>query len=79
MNICECPVCDEQFELQTILEDHVFKHSTWIRQDENTSSKSGHKEIIDESSQCKQRAVTFASNASLNIHKNSYKFIFRSD
>ncbi|CAF4284914.1 unnamed protein product, partial [Rotaria sordida] len=36
MNILECPVCDEQFEAPTVLENHVFEHSTWIPKDDNT-------------------------------------------
>ena len=43
MSILECPVCDEQFEAPTILENHVFEHSTWIDENENTNTtyKSG--------------------------------------
>ncbi|CAF1338979.1 unnamed protein product [Rotaria sordida] len=81
MNILECPVCDEQFEAPTVLENHVFEHSTWIPKDDNTSTKSGlsinyasssYNDVIDGSLECKQCAVTFDSNASLSIHKKMF-------
>ncbi|CAF1413781.1 unnamed protein product [Adineta steineri] len=82
MSLLECPVCDEQFDAPIILENHVFEHSTWIDEDDNTNSKLGlsfddssssYTDLLDEQStkplECKQCTVTFASNASLNIHK----------
>jgi hypothetical protein len=86
MNILECPVCDEQFEAPIILENHVFEHSTWVVKDENINSKVGSSfddssssyiDLIDEPLECKQCTVTFASNASLNIHKKMCKIIFK--
>jgi len=87
MSLLECPVCDEQFDAPTILENHVFEHSTWI--DENENSKSGlnfddssssYTDLFDEpppvSLECKQCTVTFASNASLNMHKKMSKIIY---
>jgi hypothetical protein len=82
MNLLECPVCDEQFEAPTILENHVFEHSTWIDDNENTNSNSGlpfdddsssYTDLFDEPStvplECKQCTGTFTSSASLNMHK----------
>ncbi|CAF0810390.1 unnamed protein product [Rotaria sordida] len=82
MSLLECPVCDEQFDAPIILENHVFEHSTWIDENESTNSKLGlpfddssssYTDLLDEQSniplECKQCTVTFASNASLNIHK----------
>ena len=88
ISLLECPVCDEQFDAPTVLENHVFEHSTWIDLDENTSSKppglsfddssSSYTELLDEQPtiplECKQCTVTFASNASLNIHKKMSMF-----
>jgi hypothetical protein len=88
MNIFECPVCDEQFEAPTMLENHVLEHSTWLPKDENTSSKPdlsindsslSYTDLVDEPLECKQCTVTFTSNASLNMHKRMCKIIFRSD
>ncbi|CAF4022247.1 unnamed protein product [Rotaria sp. Silwood2] len=86
MSLLECPVCDEQFDAPIILENHVFEHSTWIDENENTSSKLGlpvddssssYTDVLDEQSntplECKQCTVTFASNASLNVHKKMSK------
>jgi len=89
MSLLECPVCDEQFDAPTILENHVFEHSTWIDEHENINSKSGlnyddssssYTDLFDEPPpiplECKQCTVTFASNASLNMHKKISKIIF---
>ncbi|CAF1132149.1 unnamed protein product [Adineta ricciae] len=83
MSLLECPVCDEQFDAPVVLENHVFEHSTWIDDNENLNSKgissslddssSSYTDLLDEHAvqplECKQCTVTFASNASLNIHK----------
>lgn len=86
MSLLECPVCDEQFDAPTILENHVFEHSTVIDEHDSTNNKSNFP--VDESSssyvdlldepvssplECKQCTVTFTSNASLNIHKKLSK------
>jgi hypothetical protein len=89
MSLLECPVCDEQFDASTVLENHVFEHSTWIDENENTTLKSGltfddssssYTDLLDEQLtiplECKQCTVTFASNASLNIHKKMSKITF---
>ncbi len=86
MSLLECPVCDEQFDAPIILENHVFEHSTWIDENENSNSKSGlffddssssYTDLFDEPPiiplECKQCTVTFASNASLNMHKKMSK------
>jgi hypothetical protein len=89
MSLLECPVCDEQFEAPIVLENHVFEHSTWIDENENTNFRSGlslddssssYTDLLDEQStiplECKQCTVSFASNASLNIHKKMSKITF---
>jgi hypothetical protein len=86
MSLLECPVCDEQFDAPTILENHVFEHSTWMDGDENTNTKPGlsfddssssYIDLFDEPStislECKQCTIAFASNASLNMHKKMSK------
>lgn len=86
INLLECPVCDEQFDAPIVLENHVFEHSTWIDENDNTNFKSGlslddssssYTDLLDEQPtvpfECKQCTVTFASNASLNIHKKMSK------
>ena len=87
MSLLECPVCDEQFEAPTILEDHVFEHSTFINDNECTNPKPGvtfedssssYTDLFEETStstlECKQCTVTFTSNASLSIHKKMSMF-----
>lgn len=87
MSLLECPVCDEQFEAPTILEDHVFEHSTFINDNESIQPKPGvtyddssssYTDLLDETStstlECKQCTVTFTSNASLSIHKKMSMF-----
>jgi hypothetical protein len=79
MSLLECPVCDEQFDAPTVLENHVFEHSTWI--DENDDSSSSYTDLIDEPLstvplECKQCTVRFTSNASLNMHKKMSMFIY---
>jgi hypothetical protein len=82
MSLLECPVCDEQFDAPTILENHVFEHSTWIDENQTQNFKSGlsyddssssYTDLLDETStiplECKQCTVTFASNASFTMHK----------
>jgi hypothetical protein len=82
MSFLECPVCDEQFNAPTVLENHVFEHSTWIDEDQNQNSKStlayddspsNYIDLLDETPitplECKQCTVKFSSNASLNMHK----------
>ena len=90
INPLECPVCDEQFDAPTILENHIFEHSTWIDESENSinsktdlpcdESLSSYMDLIDEQSmtplKCKRCTVTFASNASLNMHKKMSRIIF---
>lgn len=87
INLHLCPVCDGQFESQSILEDHVFEHSTRTREDENISIKPGlsidaisssYIDVTDQTLECKRCAVTFPSNASLSIHKKMCKIILRS-
>lgn len=76
MNLLECPVCDEHFDAPTVLENHVFEHSTWADEDSNLhneESSSSYTDLIDEPPsiplECKQCTVTFSSNASLHMHK----------
>lgn len=90
MSLLECPVCDEQFDAPTVLEHHVFEHSTWIDEDDKNNvqqpptyedSASSYIDLVDDSQksplECKQCTVTFTSNASLNIHKrmSQYRFL----
>ena len=88
MSLLECPVCDEQFDAPTILENHVFEHSTWINESESDycktsviheDSSSSYTDLLDEPSststlQCQQCTVTFTSNASLTVHKKMSMF-----
>jgi len=76
MNPLECPVCDEHFDAPTVLEDHVFEHSTWVNEDSNFNneeSSSSYTDLLEEPSsvplECKQCTVTFSSNASFTMHK----------
>ncbi|UJR12751.1 hypothetical protein I4U23_016925 [Adineta vaga] len=64
----ECLICDQQFESQTILENHIYEHAIYIRKDENINSKSIHNESLE----CKQCSLTFSSKASLNIHNKTF-------
>ncbi|CAF1040762.1 unnamed protein product [Adineta ricciae] len=68
----DCPVCDRQFELQNALENHIFEHSIWIRNDENTNASFMYNIIINAPLECKQCALTFASNTSLHIHEKMF-------
>ena len=84
MSLLECPVCDEQFDAPTVLETHVFEHSTWIDgNDPNLAvdeSSSSYIDLLDEPPttplECKQCTVSFTSNGSLNIHKKMSKLVF---
>lgn len=80
ITIHNCPVCDKQFDLQTILENHLFEHSICLREDENIGLNSDRStgEDIDESLECKQCALTFTSQASFIIHKKMRKILFYS-
>ena len=86
MSLLECPVCDEQFDAPTVLENHVFEHSTWIEENATKNVKqvptfedsaSSYTDLLDEPPttplECKQCTVTFTSNASLNVHKRMSK------
>lgn len=86
ISILECPVCDEQFEAPTILENHVFEHSTWIDENDNLNStnvlnmdesSSSYIDLFDEQPttpiECEQCTITFQSNASLKMHKKMGK------
>lgn len=89
MSLLECPVCDEQFDAPTILENHVFEHSTWVDECENHNLKNGligddssssYIDLFDDSPttplECEQCTFTFTSNTSLNIHKKMGIIIF---
>ena len=82
MSLLECPVCDEQFDAPTVLENHVFEHSTWVDENQTSNIKPGlsyddssssFTDLLDETPtvplECEQCTVTFTSNASLNMHK----------
>lgn len=88
MSLLECPVCDEQFDAPTVLESHIFEHSTCIDDHDNTNCKLGisfddssssYTDLVDEPFitpfECKKCTVTFATNASLNMHKKMSKII----
>mgnify|MGYP002379062008 FL=1 len=58
-DIRQCPVCNEQFESQAILENHVFEHSIYGN-------------LIDDTSfECKQCDLTFTSKSSLAAHNTT--------
>ena len=86
LSFLECPVCDEQFDAPSVLENHVFEHSTWIDESEGINikpsvslddSSSSYTDLLDDLPTtplvCKQCTVTFMSKASLSMHKQTSK------